>query len=116
STPGPVELVKRGRLAGFIVGATQMEQFREAVPEATFMPTYDFVDDGENYIASERGLAESKDTIVPHLESVKGGMQQVIADKESGYADTIKKLRGKYDFEELKDAAVAKAWIDFLVT
>jgi|tagenome__1003787_1003787.scaffolds.fasta_scaffold20893205_2 NitT/TauT family transport system substrate-binding protein len=115
-TPGTFELIKKGRLAGFIIGATQMEQFRDAVPEATFMPTYDFVDDGENYIASERGLAESKDTIVPYLESVKGAMRQVIADKDSGYADTIKKLRGKYDFPELKDAAVAKSWIDFLVT
>jgi len=43
-------------------------------------------------------------------------MQQVIADKESGYATTIKKLRGKYDFDELKNDAVAKSWIDFLVT
>ena len=43
-------------------------------------------------------------------------MQQVIADKESGYADTIKKLRAKYDFAELKNEAVAKSWIDFLVT
>ncbi len=51
-TPGTFQLVKKGRLAGFIIGATQMQQFRQAVPDATFMPTYNFVDDGENYIAS----------------------------------------------------------------
>jgi NitT/TauT family transport system substrate-binding protein len=115
-TPGTFELIKKGRIAGFIIGATQMEQFRKAVPEATFMQTSNFVNDGENYIASAKGLAESKDTIVPYLTAVKGAMQQVIADKESGYAETIKKLRAKYDFAELKDDAVAKSWIDFLVT
>jgi NitT/TauT family transport system substrate-binding protein len=115
-TPGTFELVKKGRLAGFIIGATQMQQFREAVPEATFMPTYNFVNDGENYIASAKGLADHKDAIQPYLESVKGAMQRVIDDKESGYATTLKKLRGKYDFEELKNDAVAKSWIDFLVT
>src|SRR4029453_4719560 len=106
----------KGRLAGFIIGATQMEQFRKAVPEAAFMPTSNFVNDGENYIASAKGLQENKDTIVPYLTAVKSAMQQVIADKESGYAATIKKLGGKYDFAEPKDDAVAKSWIDFLVT
>jgi NitT/TauT family transport system substrate-binding protein len=86
------------------------------VPEATFMPTYKFVDDGENYIASAKGLAEHKDAIQPYLASVKAAMQQVIADKEAGYADTLKKLRARYDFAELKNDAVARSWIDFLVT
>ena len=115
-TPGTFQLVKKGRLAGFIIGATQMQQFRQAVPDATFMPTYNFVNDGENYIASARGLSENKDAIVAYLAAVRGAMQQVVADKESGYADTIKKLRAKYDFAELKNEAVAKSWIDFLVT
>ena len=43
-------------------------------------------------------------------------MQQIVADKESGYADTLKKMRAKYDFPELKNDAVARSWIDFLVT
>jgi NitT/TauT family transport system substrate-binding protein len=115
-TPGTFELIKKGRLAGFIIGATQMQQFRQAVPEATFMPTYNFVNDGENYITSAKGLSQNKETIQAYLEAVKGAMQQVIADKESGYADTLKKLRAKYDFDELKNDAVAKSWIDFLVT
>jgi len=115
-TPGTFQLIKKGRLAGFIIGATQMQQFRQAVPDATFMPTYNFVNDGENYIASAKGLQQNKDTIVAYLTAVKGAMQQVIADKESGYADTLKKLRAKYDFAELKNDAVAKSWIDFLVT
>ena len=41
-------------------------------------------------------------------------MDQVVADKDNGYADTIKKLRAKYDFAELKSDKVAKAYLDFL--
>jgi NitT/TauT family transport system substrate-binding protein len=115
-TPGTFELIKKKRIAGFIIGATQMQQFRERVPEATFLQTSDFVNDGENYITSEQGLAENKDTIAAYLEAVRGAMRQVIADKPNGYADTITKLRSKYDFAELESESVAKSWIDFLVT
>ena len=104
-TPGTFELIKKGRIAGFIIGATQMQQFRQSQPDATFMLTSDFVNDGENYIASRRRSAENKDTIVPYLQAVRGSMQQIIADKPSDYADTIKKLRAKYDFAELEDDA-----------
>jgi len=115
-TPGTFELIKKGRIAGFVVGATQLEQFRQSQPDATFMLTSDFVEDGENYIASTKSLSEKKDTIVPYLKAVRGAMQQVIADKPNGYADTIKKLRSEYDFAELEDEKVASSWIDFLVT
>ncbi len=115
-TPGTFELIKKGRIDGFIIGATQMQQFRQAVPDATFLQTADFVNDGENYITSEKGLAENKETIAAYLRAVRASMQQIIADKPSGYADTIKKLRSKYDFAELKDDTVSKSWIDFLVT
>ena len=63
-TPGTFELIKKGRIAGFVVGATQIEQFRKAQPDAAFMLTSDFVEDGENYIASTKALKEKKDTIV----------------------------------------------------
>ena len=115
-TPGTFQLVKKGRLAGFIIGATQMQQFRQAVPDATFMPTYNFVDDGENYIASAARPVrqQGRDRRLPRRGA--GRDAAGVDDKESGYADTIKKLRAKYDFAELKNEAVAKSWIDFLVT
>ncbi len=37
------------------------------------------------------------------MRALKGAMEQILDDKSSGYADTIKKLRAKYDFPELKD-------------
>ena len=42
-------------------------------------------------------------------------MEQILEDKKKGYPDTLKKLRSKYDFDELKKDAVAKAYLDFNV-
>ena len=41
-------------------------------------------------------------------------MEQILDDKSSGYADTIKKLRAKYDFAELKEDNVAQFYIQFI--
>jgi NitT/TauT family transport system substrate-binding protein len=113
-TPGTFELIRKGRIAGFIIGATQIQQFKEAIPDAVFLETAKYVSDGENYITSEEGLQE-KDTITAYLTALKASMQQIIAEKDSKYADTIKKLKAKYDFQELKSDTVTAAWIDFLV-
>jgi NitT/TauT family transport system substrate-binding protein len=113
-TPGTFELIRKGRIAGFIIGATQIQQFKEAVPDAVFLETAKYVSDGENYITSQKGLGD-KDTITAYLTALKGAMEQVIADKDNKYADTLKKLRSKYDFQELKSDTVSVAWIDFLV-
>ncbi len=112
-TPGTFELIRKGRIAGFVIGATQEQQFKEAVPDSNFMFTADYVDDGENYITSAKGL-QDEDTLVAYLTAVHKAMEQVVADKANGYADTLKKVRAKYDFAELKSDTVAKAYLDFL--
>jgi NitT/TauT family transport system substrate-binding protein len=113
-TPGTFELIKRGRVAGFIIGASQEEQFRQAQPSSTFLDTEKYVTDGLTYITSQKGLQENKAQIQAYMRALKGAMEQILNDKASGYADTIKKLRSKYDFEELKDDAVAKYYIQFI--
>jgi NitT/TauT family transport system substrate-binding protein len=113
-TPGTFELIKRGRIAGFVIGASQEEQFRQAQPSSTFLPTDKFVTDGLTYITSQKGLQSNKAMIQAYLRALKGAMEQVLDDKPSGYANTIKKLRSKYDFDELKDDAVAKYYIQYI--
>jgi NitT/TauT family transport system substrate-binding protein len=113
-TPGTFELIKRGRVAGFIIGASQEEQFRQAQPSSVFLETEKYVTDGLTYITSQKGLQSNKAQIQAYMRALKGAMQQILDDKASGYADTIKKLRSKYDFEELKDDAVAKYYIGFI--
>jgi NitT/TauT family transport system substrate-binding protein len=113
-TPGTFELIKRGRIAGFVIGASQEEQFRQAQPAATFMETEQYVTDGLTYITSQKGLQSDKETIQAYLRALKGAMEQVLNDKEANFATTIKKLRSKYDFEELKDDKVAQYYINFI--
>jgi ABC-type nitrate/sulfonate/bicarbonate transport system substrate-binding protein len=114
-TPGTFELIKNGRIAGFVIGASQEEQFREAQPDSMFLNTADYVTDGLNYITSKKGLDSSQDQIKAYMRALKGSMEQILEDKPKGYPDTIKKLRSKYDFDELKKDAVAKAYLDFNV-
>jgi NitT/TauT family transport system substrate-binding protein len=113
-TPGTFELIKRGRIAGFVIGASQEEQFRQAQPSSTFLDTDKYVTDGLTYITSQKGLQSSKAMIQAYLRALKGAMEQILDDKPSGFANTIKKLRSKYDFDELKDDAVAKYYIDYI--
>ena len=49
------------------------------------------------------------------MRGLKGAMEQILEDKKKGYPDTLKKLRSKYDFDELKKDSVAKAYLDFNV-
>jgi NitT/TauT family transport system substrate-binding protein len=114
-TPGTYELIKKGRIAGFIIGASQEEQFREAQPTSVFLHTADYVTDGLTYITSKKGLQSNRAQINAYLKALKGAMEQILDDKEKGYPDTLKKLRSKYDFDELKKDSVAKAYLDFNV-
>jgi NitT/TauT family transport system substrate-binding protein len=114
-TPGTFELIKNGRIAGFVIGASQEEQFREAQPDSMFLNTDKYVTDGLNYITSKKGLDSSKDQIQAYMRALKGSMEQILEDKKKGYPDTLKKLRSKYDFDELKKDSVAKAYLDFNV-
>jgi NitT/TauT family transport system substrate-binding protein len=114
-TPGTFELIKRGRIAGFVIGASQEEQFRKSQPSSTFLHTADYVTDGLCYITSQKSLQANKAQIQGYLRALKGAMEQILDDKPKGYPDTLKKLRSKYDFDELKDDDVAKAYLDFNV-
>jgi NitT/TauT family transport system substrate-binding protein len=111
-TPGTFELIKRGRIAGFIIGASQEEQFRETQPDSTFLKTADYVTDGLTYITSKKGLASNKETIAAYLRALKGAMTQILND--NGFTDTIKKLRAKYDFDELKKDSIATAYLKYI--
>ncbi len=113
-TPGTFELIKKGRIAGFVIGASQEEQFRQTQPTSVFMQTDKYVTDGLTYITSKKGLTESKDTIQAYMRALKGAMAQVLDDKPNNFATTIKKLRSKYDFDELKDDKVAQYYIGYI--
>src|SRR5919197_4073173 len=83
-TPGTFELIKRGRIAGFVIGASQEEQFRQAQPTSVFLETDKFVTDGLAYITSQKGLSSSKAQIKAYLRALKGAMEQIPRRQELG--------------------------------
>lgn len=111
-TPGTFELIKRKRIAGFIIGGSQEQQFREAQPSSVFLETADYVQDGLTYITSKDGIKNNKDQIEAYMRALKGAMEQIIDDGPE-FSDTIKKLRSKYDFAELKSDSVAKYYLKY---
>src|SRR3954454_4609801 len=62
-TPGTFELIKRKRIAGFIIGGSQEQQFREAQPTSVFLETAKYVQDGLTYITSPAGVKNHKPQI-----------------------------------------------------
>jgi NitT/TauT family transport system substrate-binding protein len=111
-TPGTFELIKRKRIAGFIIGGSQEQQFREAQPTSVFLETAKYVQDGLTYITSPDGVKNNKAQIEAYMRALKGAMLQIVDDGPE-YTDTIKKLRSKYDFPELKSDAVAKYYLKY---
>jgi len=111
-TPGTYELIKRGRIAGFIIGGSQEQQFREAQPGSVFLETADYVTDGLAYITSPDGLKNNRPQIEAYMRAIKGAMEQIVDDGPE-FTDTIKKLRSKYDFAELKSDTVAKYYLKY---
>ena len=97
------------------VPLVQEQQFRESQPDSMFLNTADYVTDGLNYISSQKGIQTSGDQIKAYMRGLRGAMEQILEDKKNGYPDTLKKLRAKYDFDELKKDSVAKAYLDFNV-
>jgi NitT/TauT family transport system substrate-binding protein len=111
-TPGTFELIKRKRIAGFIIGGSQEQQFREAQPTSVFLETAKYVQDGLTYITSPDGVKNNKAQIEAYMRALKGAMLQIVDDGPE-YTDTIKKLRSKYDFPELKSDTVAKYYLKY---
>src|SRR5215213_8661210 len=111
-TPGTFELIKQKRIAGFIIGGSQEQQFREAQPTSVFLETAKYVQDGLCYITSQDGVKNNKAQIEAYMRALKGAMEQIVDDGPE-YTDTLRKLRAKYDFPELKSDTVAKYYLKY---
>jgi NitT/TauT family transport system substrate-binding protein len=111
-TPGTFELIKQKRIAGFIIGGSQEQQFRETQPSSVFLETAKYVQDGLCYITSQDGVKNNKAQIQAYMRALKGAMEQIVDDGPE-FTDTLKKLRSKYDFPELKSDTVAKYYLKY---
>jgi len=106
--PGTFELIKQGRIDGFIIGATQMGQFQVLIPEAVFLQFGKYVLDSYGYVTTPDQIRQNRLPMRAYLQAVRHAMFDIIADKKQhNYANTLAMLRAHYDFEELKDDRVA---------
>lgn len=113
--PGTFELIKQGRIDGFIIGATQMGQFQVLIPEAVFLQFGKYVLDSYGYVTTPDQIRQNRPTMRAYLQAVRHAMFDILADKKQhNYANTLTMLRAHYDFEELKDDRVATSWLDYL--
>ena len=111
-TPGTFELIKQKRIAGFIIGGSQEQQFKETQPSSVFLETAKYVQDGLCYITSPDGVKNNKAQIEAYMRALKGAMEQIVDDGPE-FTDTLKKLRAKYDFPELKSDTVAQYYLKY---
>jgi NitT/TauT family transport system substrate-binding protein len=114
--PGTFDLIKAGRIDGFIIGATQMGQFQQLIPESVFLQFGKYVLDAYGYISTVPLIQQNRLTMRSYLEAVRQAMFWIMDDKtKNNYANTLKLLRAHYDFQELQDDKVATSWLDYLV-
>jgi NitT/TauT family transport system substrate-binding protein len=115
-TPGTYELVRKGRIAGFVVSGQDESRFKAAIPDVNWLPESKYIADGYGYWATDKGLKANRETIQAYLRAVTRATKDVIADKGSGYSETLKDLRAHYDFDGLEPDSVAKPALDYLIS
>jgi NitT/TauT family transport system substrate-binding protein len=106
-TPGTFELVKKGRVAGYVVGTVNSVIFEQQHPEAYLFDTNKYVKDAQIYLVSQKASREKRDTIQGYLRAIKRASDEVLSDRDKKYATTLKTIRGKYEFPELENDELA---------
>jgi NitT/TauT family transport system substrate-binding protein len=108
-SPGTFELVKQGRVAGYVIGSVNGVIFQQTKPDAYLFDTSRYVEDAQIYLTSDRQLKSNREQLAGYIRAVRRGATEILSDKERKFATTLKTLRAHYDFPELKDDKLAVA-------
>jgi len=109
---GTYDLVKKGRVAGYVIGSVEQVLIKLQQPDAVVVDPSKWVEEGQPYLTSQRQLAEKRDQLKAYMTVVKSTMDDVLNDRDKKYATIIAAVKKKYDFEELKDDKVAQGVIE----
>jgi NitT/TauT family transport system substrate-binding protein len=109
---GTYDLVKKGRVDGYVIGSVETVLFPLQQPEAIVIDPSRWVEEGQCYVTSQRQLAEKREQLQAYMKVVKATMDDVQNDKNKKYMTIIEAVRKKHDFEELKDDKVAQGIIE----
>jgi NitT/TauT family transport system substrate-binding protein len=107
-SPGTFDLVKKGRIDGYVIGSAEIVRFKTEVPDAFVLDPSKYVEEGQCYITSKRSLAENKDQLQAYMDATKAATDDVLADQDNGFKEIIKLVRTKHDFPELQDDKIAR--------
>jgi ABC-type nitrate/sulfonate/bicarbonate transport system substrate-binding protein len=107
-SPGTFDLVKKGRIDGYVIGSVEIVRFATEVPDAVVVDPSKFVEEGQCYVTSRRSLDEKKDQLTAYMNATRAATDDVLADRANGFKKIIAMVRKKYDFPELKDDAIAE--------
>jgi NitT/TauT family transport system substrate-binding protein len=108
---GTYDLVKKGRVDGYVIGSVEEVLIQLQQPDAVVVDPSMWVEEGEPYVTSQRQLAEKRDQLKAYMSVVKSTMDDVLNDSANKYKTVISAVRKKYDFEELRDDKVAQGVI-----
>jgi NitT/TauT family transport system substrate-binding protein len=113
-SPGAFDLVRKGRLAGYMAAASDHLQFSRELPDADLLPSARFVTDGECYLVTRKGLESGRESVAAYLRALRSATLQIVDDK--GFAKTVETIRAsRYQFDGLDDDEVARATLQWLV-
>lgn len=107
-SPGTFDLVKKGRIDGYVIGSAEIVRFETELPEAFVLDPSKYVEEGQCYITSKRALAEEKDQLQAYINATKAATDDVLADQDNDFKKIIALVRKKYDFPELQDDKIAQ--------
>lgn len=105
--PGTFDLVKQGRIAGYVVGTDVAIQLQQQDPDVVvFKPGEVITSGGQHYATSQEQLESERDTLQAYMTAIRAAVDFVLADEELD--ETLELMRSKYDFETLGNEDVAK--------
>jgi NitT/TauT family transport system substrate-binding protein len=114
-TPGTFELVKQGRVAGYVIGTVNSVIFEQERPEAYLFDTNKYAVDAQIYLVSQQASREKRDTVQGYMSAIKKAAEEVLADRDNKFATTLKTIRGKHEFPELKTDKLAVGVLERVV-
>lgn len=111
-TGATLELVKQGKLDGYIVSLDTSIQMEQDFPEAHISDAgLTDAPDIQTWLATEDALADDQksENLEAFLAAIKDAVEDIVADGENDYANVIQTIRdsGDFDFPALNDDAVA---------
>jgi NitT/TauT family transport system substrate-binding protein len=107
-SPGTFDLVKKGRIDGYVIGSVEIVRFPKEVPEAFVLDPSKYVEEGQCYVTSRRQLEEKRDQLQAYMNATRAATDDVLADRDNGFKKIIELVRKDYDFPELKEDDIAR--------